>query len=194
MRTLRWKWRGLALPIGLVFALVAIAGCRDAPDAASPTAPRPASDNAKSGQGGTGTASAVVHFGDHEAGSPFPPAVHDASFHAKDKIVPRTVTIDRGGEVRFEIGPEHQVAIFEPGTTPGDIDATETVEDPALPGPLERIVYDQGRVALSPGPSGSRITWTTPSGTFDAPGRYLMICTTNLHFLEADMYGWIEVK
>lgn len=192
MRTPRTKM--LALSAGLVFLLAAFAGCEDAPDATRPTTPQPKLDNAKSGQGGTGPATAVVHFGDHEAGSPFPPAVHDESFHAKDKIVPRTVVIDRSGEVRFEIGPEHQVAIFEPGKYPGDIDATETVEHPHLPGPLERIVFDEGRVALSPGPSGGHTTWATPSGTFDERGRYLMICTTNLHFLEADMYGWIEVK
>ncbi len=173
--------------------LVLVAGCREMPAPTRPDPGQPSLD-AKPGQGGTGTSSAVVQFGDHEAGSPFPPAVHDESFHAKDKIVPRTVTIDPGGEVRFEIGPEHQVAIFEPGTTPEDIDATETVEDPHLPGPLERIVFDEGRVALSPGPSGAHTAWTTPSGTFDAPGRYLMICTTNLHFLDANMYGWIEVR
>lgn len=183
-----------ARPAGLALALLALAACQDAPDGTRPTAPRPKLDNAKSGQGGTGPASAVVHFGDHGTGSPFPPAVHDASFHARDKIAPRTVVIDRGGEVRFEIGPEHQVAVFEPGTTPGDVDATETVEDPHLPGPLERIVFHEGRVALSPGPSGGHVAWTTPAGTFDAPGRYLVICTTNLHFLDADMYGWIEVK
>ena len=189
MRMLRTY--SLARLAGLAFALAA---CQDAPATTGPDVPTAALNNAKPGQGGTGRAAAVVHFGDHGTGSPFPPAVHDESFHAKDKIVPRTVVIDRGGEVRFEIGPEHQVAIFEPGTIPGDVDVTETVEDPHLPGPLERIVYDGGRVALSPGPSGSHATWTTPSGTFDAPGRYLMICTTNLHFLDADMYGWIEVK
>lgn len=179
----------LATTAGLVLGV----GCQET-SAPTETGPGQPSLDAKPGQGGTGAASAVVQFGDHEAGSPFPPAVHDRSFHAKDKIVPRTVTIDRGGEVRFEIGPEHQVAIFEPGTEPEDIDATQTVEDPALPGPLERIVFDEGRVALSPGPTGGHTTWTTPDGTFDEPGRYLMICTTNLHFLDAEMYGWIEVR
>lgn len=187
--------RPLALPLTAALPTLLLAAACTGTDGgpASPTGERPSLDE-KVDQGGTGSSSAVVLFGDHAAGSPFPPAVHDQSFHAKDKIVPRTVVLDQGGEVRFEIGPEHQVAIFEPGTRPKDVDATETVEDPELPDPLERIVYDEGRVALSPGPTAEHTTWTTPGGTFAQPGRCLMICTTNLHFLDADMYGWIEVR
>lgn len=177
-----------------VLSVLFVSACQDAH---VPTRPADAGADfaRKSGQGGSGTASAVVNFGDHEAGSPFPPAVHDESFHAKDKIVPKSVVIERGGEVRFEIGALHQVAIYEPGTEPGDIDATETVSDPVFSGtPLERIVYDEGRVALSPGPSTGHATWIAPPGTFDETGTYLMICTTDLHFLESNMYGWIRVR
>lgn len=186
------------LPLLTVGAL--LTGC-DRAD--TPTDPGEAAEEASAmnhpsspavSQGHTGTGSAMVRFGHHEAGSPFPPAVHDESFHAKDKIVPRNVTIDRGGSVTFRIGPFHQVAVFEPGTRPEDIDASQTTSHPILPPPLEVITYDDGQVVRSPGPSGSHLQWTTPGGTFDEPGRYLMICTTNLHFLEADMYGWITVR
>jgi plastocyanin len=34
----------------------------------------------------------------------------------------------------------------------------------------------------------------TSEGTFDKPGRYLVICTTDLHFIFAEMYGWVTVK
>ena len=109
MRTILARAAGLAL-----LSPLAVAACQDAP---VPTRPSDGGVDLakKSGQGGAAV-SAVVNFGDHEAGSPFPPAVHDESFHAKDKIVPKTVVIGQGEAVRFHIGALHQVAIFEPGT------------------------------------------------------------------------------
>jgi len=58
------------------------------------------------------------------------------------------------------------------------------------------IINDpDGRVALSPPLDFSdHQQWTTPGGTFDEPGRYLVICTTLPHFAEADMYGWVIVQ
>ena len=50
------------------------------------------------------------------------------------------------------------------------------------------------RVALSPGATCEHKEWTTPAGTFDQRGRYLIICTTAPHFVEADMFGWVIVK
>ena len=41
---------------------------------------------------------------------------HDQSFHASDKMVPRTVVISQGGSVTFSITPPHQLAIYGPGT------------------------------------------------------------------------------
>ena len=58
---------------------------------------------------------AHVHFGDENAGSPFEPGpegFHDQSFHAADKMVPRTVVISLDGSVTFSITPPHQVAIW----------------------------------------------------------------------------------
>jgi plastocyanin len=37
------------------------------------------------------------------------------------------------------------------------------------------------------------LTPTTKSHTFNAPGRYLVICAFLPHF-EVAMYGWVEVK
>jgi hypothetical protein len=37
-------------------------------------------------------------------------------------------------------------------------------------------------------------TWTTPAGTFDTPGRHLLLCNFAPHFAEFGMYGWVEVK
>jgi plastocyanin len=145
---------------------------------------------------------AHVHFGDENAGSPFSPELgHDQSFHAADKMVPRTVVISQGGSVTFSITPAHQVAIYGPGTKPGDINLhPDFLDDVAVPFPpfiIPDILinYPVGRVALAPAPNlFEHTTWTTPAGTFDEPGRYLVICTILPHFAGADMYGWVIVQ
>jgi hypothetical protein len=76
-----------------------------------------------------------------------------------------------------------------------DIDVNSIT--PNTPGcPPQRIEDPEGRVALGPPqppPGAEEIEWTTPPGTFDEPGRYLVICTTRVHFVEAKMYGWVIV-
>ena len=141
---------------------------------------------------------ATIVFGT-EHGSPFPPPDHDASFHAKDMLVPRTVVIARWGSVTFDIGALHQVAVYEPGTGPEDITVSPaTLEDvtpaPGVVIPDFRINDPDGRIALGPEQSFAPQQWTTPPGTFDAPGRYFVICTTTPHFAVARMYGWVIVK
>jgi hypothetical protein len=142
---------------------------------------------------------AHVEFGSDHVGSPFdPPSGHDASSHAKDSVRPRTTVLAAGGEIEFEIYPFHQVAIYEPGTNPEDIDV-ETLLDlnvPCEPFTIPDFVFDdpEGRILLSPPATCEETEWTTPPGTFDRPGRYLIVCTTLPHFVEFDMYGWVIVK
>ena len=144
--------------------------------------------------------SGVVRFGNNALGSPFPPQVgHDHSTQAADMLVPGTVVINRGGSVTFEIDPVHQAAVYQPGVEPEDIrvDAS-TLEDMDLGFgivlPDFRINDPAGRLVLAPTQALSRHTWTTPPGTFDAPGRYLVICTTTPHFVLNRMYGWVIVR
>lgn len=140
---------------------------------------------------------AYVQFGTDQ-GSPFPPdSGHDRSFHAADKMVPRTVVISAGGTVTYDVSPFHQVAIYEPGTKPGDIELSDaTLDDLVVPFPPFLIpgfiINDpDGRVGLSPPLALAPFEW---SFTFDEPGRYLVICTTLPHFAEADMFGWVMVQ
>jgi hypothetical protein len=140
------------------------------------------------------TLTAEVHFGTDETGSPFPPGQHDQSFHAFDKLFPTTVVIQRGGSVEYEVYPCHQPAVYAPGTRPEDIDVTLTEPigvDGCLP---DRINDPTNRLALAPPQSLVEADWTTPPGTFDEPGTYLVICTTMIHFVVAKMYGWVIVK
>ncbi len=143
---------------------------------------------------------ANVRFGLNELGSPFPPQDgHDHSSTAADMLVPQTVVIARGGSVTYQIDEVHQAAVYRPGVGPEDIRVDgATLEDAdlgfgiVLPG--FRINDPNGRLALAPPQALAEHTWTTPPGTFDAPGRYLVICTSAPHFVLNRMYGWIIVR
>lgn len=75
--------------------------------------------------------------------------------------------------------------MYDVGTTPEDID-----------GGFPFINENEGLVATGPRVSASAgtATWTTPAGTFDEPGRYLILCNFAPHFAEFGMYGWVNVK
>jgi hypothetical protein len=135
--------------------------------------------------------SATVRFGNDDVGSPFPPITdHDQSGNGKFNLIPRAVTIAEGGSVTYDILVRfgiHQPAVYEAGTTPDDID---------IQGPFPFVNDPDGRLAIGPAVSAATgtDTWTTPAGTFDEPGRYLVFCNFAPHFAEFDMYGWVEVK
>jgi|SRR5215213_6614877 len=142
---------------------------------------------------------ATISFGLNDHSSPFPPQQgHDHSTNAADNLVPRTVVIGQGGSVTFEIDPVHQAAVYQPGILPGDIQVNaSTLEDVDLGFiilPNFRINDPNGRLALAPAQALTDQSWTTPAGTFDQPGTYLVICTTLPHFAVNKMYGWVIVQ
>jgi plastocyanin len=180
---------------GLAFAgLAFLAACGG--EAVAPEEHHPA-PSFKPGDAGFGS-TATMYFG-KAVGSPFDPAEgHDASPHAADKVRPHIVTIGVGGSVTFEVGPFHQVSIYEAGTETDDIDLS-LIEDLTAPffipdflinDPEGRLAANQLTTTLSFTPS----TWTSPAGTFDAPGRYLVLCRVFPHFAFSGMYGWVNVK
>lgn len=142
----------------------------------------------------------TISFGRDDVGTTFfPPGEHDASFRAKDKIRPRLTHLAAGGNVTFDMGSIHGVAIYEPGTEPDDIEVgPATLEDLVVPFPPFVIpdfliddpdgrVTDRSPVSLEP------MQWSPPAGTFDEPGRYLVICYVAPHFVFAKMYAFIDV-
>ena len=136
---------------------------------------------------------ATVQFGQPNVGSDYPPAPpHDQSAHAKDNLVPRTVVIDKGGTVTFNTFGVHQVAIYAPGTEPGDIDTSELVQMPANCPAFAPLLIDDdtNRVGFYTHSCGA--PWTA-THTFSEPGRYLVICAFLPHF-EVQMYGWVIVR
>ena len=181
--------RSLILPL----TAIGIACSQPGDTPASPTTPTSAT-NAQAGGLAT-PLSATMDFGIDTIGSPFPPpSGHDQSSHAKDNIVPRTVVIDPGGTVTFRMGPAalHQVAIYEPGTEPTDIDTSILLPPPATCPPVPLINDPNNRVAflstqVCAGGSAA------PTYTFTEPGRYLVICAVLPHF-NVGMYGWVIVR
>jgi plastocyanin len=144
--------------------------------------------------------SATVQFGRPNSGSPFPPdPPHDQSAHAEDNLVPRTVVIKAGGTVTFQVAAAvHQIAIYDSGTEPEDIDTSVVtnlntfagcVGPPVVMAPL--VINDStNRIATYPVPC---FTPATRTHTFNTPGRYLVICAFLPHF-NVQMYGWVIVK
>jgi plastocyanin len=140
----------------------------------------------------------LVRFGENEHGSPFPPPDgHDRSTQAQDLMIPRTVVINAGGRVQFEVDPFHRVNVYRAGTVPSDIDLSKLINFSVGPVFIPNFVIDDptNRIAQSPGFSISTDQlWTTPVGTFAAPGRYLVICSFLPHFAANGMYGWVIVR
>jgi hypothetical protein len=142
--------------------------------------------------------STVAAVGDAECQSPFPSASPNADPELVTGMVPHRAFIARGGSVTFRIAPYTQVAVYEPGTNLVDIDInSESLEDVTF-GPFTitnyRINDPNHRVALSPGQTQSGLTWTTPAGTFDRPGGYLVISTSTPHFAFGHAHGWVIVR
>jgi plastocyanin len=170
-----------------------------------PTAPSAADAGggslaAKPDDAGNTPLSATMRFGQTNVGSPTPPgSTHDQSAHAKDNIVPRDVVIDAGGTVKFEVPPGvHQIAIYKPGTEPGDINTNlrttlaafaNCAGDPVVNAPL--VINDPANLEKAiPVPC---FTPTTKSYTFKTAGRYLVICAFFPHF-NVGMWGWVTVR
>lgn len=176
----------------LALGTLVLLSCQDAP----PVAPHAGPDAIAAGDAmagaGAQSLSAVVDFGRPEVGSPFPPPEHDASYHAKDKLNPRTVVIAVGGTVTFRRAPVHLVAIYEPGTEPEDIDVTQLAPSPIPELPI--ITDDDGLVAWEELDPATFFQFAEFEHTFTAPGRYLVICRLMPHFAFANMYGWVIVK
>lgn len=159
----------------------------------------PSSGAATGGSAATSVASqgltlaATIEFGLPNTGTSFPPGSHDQSFHAVDTLVPGTAVIDTGGTVTFNVnGGVHQVAIYQPGIGPKDIDTT--LLKPSCQPFLPPLIDDPaGRVAvLDAQPCGGGAT--VLQHQFNSAGTYLVICTFLPHFEVASMRGWVKVR
>ncbi len=182
--------RAVVVAAAMVVAGLVMAACTES----VPLQPSVGSAAARGSLDANTPLEATMQFGFPGAGSPFPPPdEHDQSSHAKDRIVPRTVVIDRGGTVTFLSNTIHQVAVYDDGTNPEDIDAGLLTAPGAGCPPVPLIDDPNNRLAVldsQPCAGGS----LAPTYTFDEPGRYLIICTVLPHFAQFDMYAWVVVR
>jgi len=128
-------------------------------------------------------------------------------------LIPDEVTIQSEGVVNFIVQGAHQIAIYDHGTRPDDIDTTLLVP-PAAGGPPILINDPKNRIyrgvdfstlpnysvpppALPPPASPQFVTDRVEAVQFPRPGNYLVICTIVFHFMPApgefEMFGYVRV-
>jgi plastocyanin len=117
---------------------------------------------------------ATVKFGNPNSSS--------GNSNAANKMIPGSVVVTLSGSdeatVNFERVGFHQVAIYNPGVKPNDL---EIVGGNRVNDPTDRFFRG---VAANGG---------TETVTFTEPGRYLVICDITSHFNQ-NMWGWAIVK
>jgi hypothetical protein len=106
------------------------------------------------------------------------------------QLVPNEAIIKAGGSVNFIIGGFHHVLVYGDGTKPGDINANLTIAPTAGGPPL--INDPNNRVYRGLDPSllpQDRVEVLH----FPKPGRYLVICGVQPHFVNDNMFGFVRV-
>jgi plastocyanin len=118
-------------------------------------------------------------------------------------VTPQHVTIKAGGTVSFVIAGLHQIAVYDSGIQPSDINVSLSAPDA-----LNLIDDPNGRLyrGLNPVPLRTPISVGTPPTIqhvvlrdrvevlhFANPGTYLVICTVRTHFVNDQMWGWVKV-
>ena len=157
-------------------------------------------------------ANAVVAFGqwDVDPAAPFDrQPINSNRLRNIHQLLPFEAEIDAGGAVSFAISGVHQILIYADGTEFEDLQkAYIDAGSPVVPGPgvPPLIEYSLGRIyrGLDPRALTYAVPVTVPptvhlnqdrieSVNFKAPGRYLVVCGVQPHFLE-DMHGYVTVK
>lgn len=108
-------------------------------------------------------------------------------------LTPNVVTIKAGGSVNFIVSGLHNIAIYDDGVQPTDINTAMTTPSTNPAPPIVPIINDANRriyrgVDPTVQPSRDRIEVVN----FSEPGVYLVICGVLPHFMQG-MYGYVRV-
>jgi hypothetical protein len=155
-------------------------------------------------------ATAVVSFGQWPTS---PPVDRHPNLSPLDRnghqVIPHEVTVKAGGTVNYIIAGLHQIAVYDRGIRPQNIN-TALLVPPAGGGPPILIDDPEGRLYRGLDPTVLPILSVPPPPLpppnppqvladrvevvhFPRPGRYLVICTVLPHFVNDNMYGWVRV-
>ncbi|PYM89340.1 MAG: hypothetical protein DME04_26590 [Candidatus Rokuibacteriota bacterium] len=116
-------------------------------------------------------------------------------------MIPREVKITAGGAVNFIISGFHEPTIYDDGTQPGDINTSLLEPGSVPPGliadPNRRIFrgIDPRKQPVLPNtvPARQMNQDRVESVRFLKPGRYLVICAIQPHFVNDGMFGFVKV-
>jgi hypothetical protein len=109
------------------------------------------------------------------------------------ELIPARVRIPADGAVNFLISGFHQPIIYDVGTKPDDIDATQTAPSTGTPAGVALI--DDPTHRLYRGLDPSLQSQDREEGVYlEKPGTYLVICGVQGHFVNDQMYGYITVR
>jgi plastocyanin len=137
-------------------------------------------------------ANATVSFGNWKSDPPLDrfsnPNQRTANGH---QLIPHMARIKVGGTVNFIIAGFHNPIVYEPGTQPNQIrtDPAHIVPGSTPPGLIDDPL---GRVYRGPDPrtvSQDRVEVVS----FQRPGTYLVICGVRPHFVNDNMFGFVQV-
>jgi plastocyanin len=112
-----------------------------------------------------------------------------ANHHA---LTPGTVKIKAGGTVNFIIGGFHQIAVYDDGTRPEQIN-TNLLIAPTVGNLPAFLISDPNRRIYRGLDPSTQSQDRVEVIQFDRPGIYLVICTVRPHFVNDRMYGYVRV-
>ena len=108
------------------------------------------------------------------------------------RITPNVVTIKAGGSVNFIVSGLHNIAIYDDGVQPTDINIALTTPTTNPAPPIVPIINDpNNRIYRGLDPTLQAID-RVEVVNFSEPGTYLVICGLLPHFVEG-MYGYVRV-
>ena len=154
-------------------------------------------------------ATAVVSFGQWQSDPPLDrhPNLSDLT-RAGHHLIPSEVMIKAGGTVNYIIAGLHQVAVYDEGIQPAQINSSMLIPLAAgsppllIDDPVGRIYRGQDPSVLpflsippapAPPPAPQQVvTDRVEVVQFSRPGTFLVICTVLPHFA-AGMFGWVRV-
>lgn len=109
------------------------------------------------------------------------------------KMQPFEVKIKAGGSVDFIISGFHQMAVYDDGVEPEDVDTSLITPTTGTPAGIPIINDPTDRIYMGQDPSlVARDRVETVN--FANPGTYLVICGILPHFVNDSMYGWVKVR